>query len=97
MNEFLDQLHEKALAMFDTLLPVTFVFMVVSLWSSVANGNRSATMYLRALAHLIVVALLLSQFVNWSKWTGKSTLNGMAHESKSQRSNEKKLCVRASL
>jgi len=65
MNEFLDQLHEKALAMFDTLLPVAFVFMVVSLWSCVANGNRSATMYLRTLVHLIVMTIVLSQFANW--------------------------------
>ena len=65
MNEFLDQLHEKALAMFDILLPVAFVFMVVSPWSQVANGTRSATMCLRALVHLIVMTMLLSQFANW--------------------------------
>lgn len=36
-----------------------------SLWSGIADGNRSATMYLRALVHLIVLAIVLSQFANW--------------------------------
>lgn len=71
MNEFLELLHEKALAMSATLAPVAFVMMVLSLWSQVANGNRSATMYLRAVVNLIVVVIVLSQFPTWLEAGGR--------------------------
>jgi hypothetical protein len=45
--------------------------MVVSLWSGIANDNRSATMHRRALVYVIVVAILLSQFVNWLEMGGR--------------------------
>ncbi|MBX3742568.1 MAG: hypothetical protein KF712_16395 [Akkermansiaceae bacterium] len=65
MNEFYTRLYEKAELLFTILAPIAFVLIVLSLWSSVSNGNRSATMYLRALVHAIVVVALLSQFSEW--------------------------------
>src|SRR6478609_3344839 len=79
MNEFLEQLHEKAQTLFTALAPVAFVLMVISLWSSIANGNRSVTMYLRALVHLIVVAILLSQFVTWLEAGGR-IVDSLVHD-----------------
>src|SRR6478752_10579025 len=67
MNEFYTKLYEKAELLFTALAPVAFVLIVLSLWSSVSNGNRSATMYLRALVHAIVIVVLLSQFSEWLK------------------------------
>lgn len=62
MNEFYTRLYEKAELLFDTLAPIAFVLVVFSLWSSVSNGNRSGTMYLRAIVHAIIIVLMLSQF-----------------------------------
>lgn len=79
MNEFLDQLHEKAQTMFTTLAPVAFVLIVFSLWSNVSNGNRSATMYLRAVVQVIVVVIVLSQFATWLEAGGR-IVDSLVHD-----------------
>lgn len=79
MNEFYTRLYEKAELMFTTLAPVAFVLIVFSLWSNVANGNRSATMYLRAMVHAIVIVLLLSQFDGWLK-TGETVVDSLVKD-----------------
>lgn len=79
MNEFYTRLYEKAELLFDTLAPIAFVFVVFSLWSSVSNGNRSGTMYLRAVVHAIVIVLVLSQFNTWLK-TGETVVHSLVHD-----------------
>jgi hypothetical protein len=97
MEEFLDQLHKKAQVLFTTLAPVAFVLMVVSLWSGIANNNRSATMYLQALIHLMVVAMLLSQIVNWLGMGEQINAQCHGYGSDAQCLDEMKLCGRAFL
>jgi len=79
MNEFLTRLDVKAGMLATTLTPIAFVLIVFSLWSSVSNGNRSATMYLRALVHAIVVVTVLSQFSNWLR-TGESVVESLVYD-----------------
>lgn len=79
MNEFYTKLYEKAELLFDTLAPIAFVLVVFSLWSSVSNGNRSGTMYLRAVVHAIVIVLVLSQFNTWLK-TGETVVHSLVHD-----------------
>lgn len=79
MNEFYTRLYEKAELLFTTLAPIAFVLVVFSLWSSVSNGNRSATMYLRALVHAIVIVILLSQFSEWIK-TGEQIVDSLVRD-----------------
>ncbi|MFT3992222.1 MAG: hypothetical protein QM680_12515 [Luteolibacter sp.] len=67
MDEFFTRLYAKADTLSTTLAPIAFVLIVFSLWSNVSGGNRSATMYLRALAQAIVVVVVLSQFPEWLK------------------------------
>ncbi|GAA5143740.1 hypothetical protein GCM10023213_32330 [Prosthecobacter algae] len=79
MNEFYTRLYEKAELLFDTLAPIAFVLVVFSLWSSVSNGNRSGTMYLRAIVHAIIIVLMLSQFNTWLK-TGETVVHSLVHD-----------------
>lgn len=79
MNEFYTRLYEKAELLFDTLAPIAFVLVVFSLWSSVSNGNRSGTMYLRAVAQAIIIVLVLSQFNAWLK-TGETVVHSLVHD-----------------
>jgi hypothetical protein len=79
MNEFYTRLYEKAELLFDTLAPIAFVLVVFSLWSSVSNGNRSGTMYLRAIVHAIIIVLVLSQFNTWLK-TGETVVHSLVHD-----------------
>jgi hypothetical protein len=79
MNEFYTKLYEKAELLFDTLAPIAFVLVVFSLWSSVSNGNRSGTMYLRAVVQAIVIVLVLSQFNTWLK-TGETVMHSLVHD-----------------
>jgi len=79
MNEFYTRLYEKAELLFDTLAPIAFVLVVFSLWSSVSNGNRSGTMYLRAIVHAIIIVLVLSQFNTWVK-TGETVVHSLVHD-----------------
>ncbi len=67
MDDLYTRLYAKADTLFTTLAPIAFVLIVFSLWSNISGGNRSATMYLRALAHAIVVVAVLSQFPEWLK------------------------------
>jgi len=79
MDEFYTTLYEKAELLFNTLAPIAFVLVVFSLWSSVSNGNRSGTMYLRAVIHAIVIVLVLSQFNTWLK-TGETVVHSLVHD-----------------
>ena len=79
MNEFYTRLYEKAELLFDTLAPIAFVLVVFSLWSSVSNGNRSGTMYLRAIVQAIVIVLVLSQFNTWLK-AGETVVYSLVHD-----------------
>lgn len=79
MNEFYTKLYEKAELMFTTLAPIAFVLIVFSLWSNVSNGNRSATMYLRAMVQAIVIVLLLSQFDTWLE-TGETVVSSLVND-----------------
>lgn len=79
MNEFYTRLYEKAELLFDTLAPIAFVLVVFSLWSSVSNGNRSGTMYLRAVVQAIIIVLVLSQFNAWLK-TGETVVHSLVHD-----------------
>lgn len=79
MNEFYTKLYQKAELLFTTLAPIAFVLVVFSLWSSVSNGNRSATMYLRAIVHAIVIVILLSQFSEWLK-TGEQIVDSLVRD-----------------
>lgn len=67
MDEFYTRLYAKADTLFTTLAPIAFVLIVFALWSNISGGNRSATMYLRALVQAIVVVMVLSQFPEWLK------------------------------
>lgn len=79
MNEFYTRLYEKAELLFDTLAPIAFVLVVFSLWSGVSNGNRSATMYARAVVQAIVIVLVLSQFNTWLR-TGETVVNSLVYD-----------------
>ncbi len=79
MNEFYTRLYEKAELLFDTLAPIAFVLVVFSLWSSVSNGNRSGTMYLRAIVQAIIIVLVLSQFNTWLT-TGETVVHSLVHD-----------------
>lgn len=79
MDEFYTRLYAKADALFTTLAPVAFVLIVFSLWSGISAGNRSATMYMRALAHAIVVVVVLSQFPEWLK-LGERTVDSLVND-----------------
>ncbi|TLD71325.1 hypothetical protein FEM03_07280 [Phragmitibacter flavus] len=79
MNEFYTRLYEKAELMFATLAPIAFVLIVLSLWSNVSNGNRSATMYLRAFVHAAIIVLVLSQFTIWLTY-GETIVHTLVHD-----------------
>lgn len=79
MNEFYTKLDGKVELMVSTLLPITFVLLVFSLWSQVSNGHRSVTMYLRALVHSIVAVIVLTQFAGWVE-QGKEIVHTLVHE-----------------
>lgn len=79
MNEFYTKLDEKVEMMASTLLPITFVLLVFSLWSQISNGNRSATMYLRAMVHSIVVVIVLTQFAGWVE-QGKEIVHSLVYD-----------------
>ncbi|MGE0414980.1 MAG: hypothetical protein AB7Q64_23450 [Verrucomicrobiales bacterium] len=66
MDDFYTRLYANADTLFTTLAPIAFVLIVFSLWSNI-SGNRSGAMYMRALAHAIVVVAVLSQFPEWLK------------------------------
>lgn len=79
MNEFYSRLYEKAEALFTVLAPAAYVLIVVALWTGVSGGNRSATMYLRAIVHAIIIALVLSQFTTWIK-EGETVVRSLVHD-----------------
>lgn len=79
METFYTHLRERADTVFEALAPIAFVLAVFALWSGAANGHRSATMYLRALVHAIVVVVLLSQFPAWLE-VGTSAINSLVHD-----------------
>lgn len=65
MDAFYDTLYSKAGQMFAILAPIAFVLIVLSLWTSISSGGRSASAYLKSIARCAVLVLVLSQLINW--------------------------------
>lgn len=79
MDDFYTRLYAKADTLFTTLAPVAFVLMVFSLWSNISGGNRSVTMYLRALSGAIVAVIVLSRFPEWLQ-LGEEIVDDLVHD-----------------